>query len=197
MREGDAHVPFPSLNGRSLADLGDDRSGSRMAGVRLVSGVGANHDDVDDIAGDRRPRLGDVASNDHPHQWRHRWWRVGAVAGVRRPGLAAGWRRVAVLEALEARRRRAATHGVGLPPLRAPPQHGSPGMVLEIADDERSTLREHEGPGHLDGVRRDRAGGVGHRRLQLVRSWLSARVRERGLAVAVGDSRTWQAVVRP
>src|SRR5215469_6565487 len=182
------HAPSPSLNSRSLADLGDDRSGSRMAGVRLVSGVGANHDNVDDIAGDRRPRLGDLASNNHPHQRRHGRWRVGAVAGVRRPGLAAGWCRVAVLEALEACRRRAATHGVGFPPLRTPPQHGGPGMVLEIADDKRSPLRKHEGPRHCDSVRLDRAGGIGHRRLQLVRSWLSARVRERGLAAAVGDS---------
>lgn len=190
------HIKFVAGD-RLLADLGNDRSSSRMAGVRLVSGISLNHHNMDDIAGNRRPRLSDVAGHDHPHQRWYCWWRGSAVAGVRRPCLATGWGRVAVLEALEARWRRAATHRIGLPPLRTPPEHGGPGMVLEIADYEGSTRCKREGPLHSDCVRGDRTRGVRHKRLQRVRSRLNTRVRERGLAVTVSDSCTCQARVRP
>src|ERR1700682_1843267 len=107
-----------------------------MARVWRVPRIRADQDDVDDVPGDDRPLLGDVAPDDDRHHARDGLRRVRAVAGPRGPGLSAPRRGVAQFEALEAGRRQSAAEVIILPPLGAPPVDGASAYVFGVTDDE-------------------------------------------------------------
>src|SRR5438094_7679414 len=122
-----------------------------MARVRRVAGVVFHDNDLLDVAGDDRARLGDPARDNYAHESGDSLWGWRGVAWVRRPLSTAVWRRKSeeiVLESGEALHRVgrcSPAHLIDIRPLTAPPCDVVADPGFQVTDDEGRALSGRKG----------------------------------------------------
>src|SRR5258707_15136506 len=108
-------VASPML--RLWTDHSQDSAGSSVPRRRPIARIGPNNNDLGDVAGNCRTRLGDGTRCDYSYELRHGVRRLGAVSGATGP-IPTATRRNGIREALEGGGRWATAKRVVLGPLR-------------------------------------------------------------------------------